>query len=84
MLLQEDTICAISTAFGSAGIAVIRVSGNEAVAVVDKLFRGRHNLCDVPSLSAHYGTIERNGTRLDEVVCTVFRAPHSFTGEDTM
>ncbi len=84
MLLQEDTICAISTAFGSAGIAVIRVSGNEAVAVVDKLFRGRHNLCDVPSHSAHYGTIEHNGTRLDEVVCTVFRAPHSFTGEDTV
>ena len=84
MLLQEDTICAISTAFGSAGIAVIRVSGNEAVAVVDTLFAGRHKLSESASHSAHYGTIERNGTRLDEVVCTVFRAPHSFTGEDTV
>ena len=84
MLLQEDTICAISTAFGSAGIAVIRVSGNEAVAVVDTLFVGRHKLSESASHSAHYGTIERNGTRLDEVVCTVFRAPHSFTGEDTV
>lgn len=84
MLLQEDTICAISTAFGSAGIAVIRVSGNEAVAVVDTLFAGRHKLSESASHSAHYGTIERNGTRLDEVVCTVFLAPHSFTGEDTV
>lgn len=84
MLLQEDTICAISTAFGSAGIAVVRVSGNDAVAVVDKLFCGRCKLSEAVTHSAHYGTIERNGTRLDEVVCTVFRAPHSFTGEDTV
>lgn len=80
----KDTICAISTAFGSAGIAVIRVSGSEAIAVVDKLFSGRHRLSEVASHSAHYGTIERAGTTLDEVVCTVFRAPHSFTGEDTV
>ena len=81
---RKDTICAISTAFGSAGIAVIRVSGSEAIAVVDKLFSGRHRLSEVASHSAHYGTIERAGTTLDEVVCTVFRAPHSFTGEDTV
>lgn len=81
---RKDTICAISTAFGSAGIAVIRVSGSEAIAVVDKLFSGRHRLSEVASHSAHYGAIERAGTTLDEVVCTVFRAPHSFTGEDTV
>ena len=81
---RKDTICAISTAFGSAGIAVIRVSGSEAIAVVDKLFSGRHRLSEVASHSAHFGTIERAGTTLDEVVCTVFRAPHSFTGEDTV
>ncbi len=80
----KDTICAISTAFGSAGIAVIRVSGSEAIAVVDRLFSGRHRLSEVASHSAHYGTIERAGTTLDEVICTVFRAPHSFTGEDTV
>ena len=84
LMERKDTICAISTAFGSAGIAVIRVSGSEAIAVVDKLFSGRHRLSEVASHSAHFGTIERAGTTLDEVVCTVFRAPHSFTGEDTV
>ena len=84
MLLQEDTICAISTAMGSAGIAVVRVSGSESIAVADKLFHGRQRLSEVASHSAHFGTIQRDGTILDEVICTVFRAPHSFTGEDTV
>lgn len=83
-LLQSDTICAIATPFGAAGIAVVRVSGKEAVGLVDKLFRGRHTLAESASHSAHYGTIVRGETTLDEVVCTVFRAPHSFTGEDTV
>ena len=83
-LLQSDTICAIATPFGAAGIAVVRVSGKEAIGLVDKLFRGRHTLAESASHSAHYGTIVRGETTLDEVVCTVFRAPHSFTGEDTV
>lgn len=84
LLLQEDTICAIGTAFGTAGIAVIRVSGKDAIAIADSLFRGRHPLREAVSHSAHYGTIVRGETTLDEVVCTVYRAPHSFTGEDTV
>ncbi|MBO4578272.1 MAG: tRNA uridine-5-carboxymethylaminomethyl(34) synthesis GTPase MnmE [Paludibacteraceae bacterium] len=83
-LLQSDTICAIATPFGAAGIAVVRVSGKEAISLVDKLFRGRHTLAESASHSAHYGTIVRGETTLDEVVCTVFRATHSFTGEDTV
>ena len=83
-LLQSDTICAIATPFGAAGIAVVRVSGKEAISLVDKLFHGRHTLAESASHSAHYGTIVRGETTLDEVVCTVFRAPHSFTGEDTV
>ena len=83
-LLQSDTICAIATAYGSAGIAVMRVSGGRAIEIADSLFRGRHRLTDAVSYSAHYGTIECGGTTLDEVICTVFRAPHSFTGEDTV
>lgn len=83
-LLQSDTICAIATPFGAAGIAVVRVSGKEAIGLVDKLFRGRHSLAESATQSAHYGTIVRGETTLDEVVCTVFRAPHSFTGEDTV
>ncbi len=84
LLLQEDTICAIGTAFGTAGIAVIRVSGKDAIAIADSLFRGRHPLREAATHSAHYGTIVRGETTLDEVVCTVYRAPHSFTGEDTV
>lgn len=79
---QADTICALSTPFGVGGIAVVRVSGREAIAIVDKLFRGKCLLSDAVSHSAHFGTIVRGTTTLDEVICTVFRAPHSFTGED--
>ena len=84
ILLQSDTICAIATAFGTAGIAVVRVSGRDSIAIVGSLFRGRHRLTDAASHSAHYGTIVCDGQILDEVVCTVMRAPHSFTGEDTV
>ena len=69
---------------------MVRVSGADAIRVVDSLFRGRHSLCEVPTHTAHYGTIgspasDVSGQNvLDEVVCTVFRAPHSFTGEDTV
>ena len=87
---SRQTICAVATAFGAAGIAVVRVSGADAIRVVDSLFRGKHSLCEVPTHTAHYGTIgspalDGSGQNvLDEVVCTVFRAPHSFTGEDTV
>ena len=87
--LQENskhmhTICAISTAYGVGGIAVIRVSGEESIAVVDELFRGRVSLVDAQGGTVHFGRIERNGEVLDEVLCSVFRAPHSFTGEETV
>lgn len=82
--ISTDIICAVSTAFGAGGIAVVRVSGSGAIVLVDTLFHGRHRLSDAASHSAHFGTIGREGTTLDEVVCTVFRAPHSFTGEDTV
>ena len=84
LLLQEDTICAISTPCGVGGIAVVRVSGHDAVRIADSIFSGRHKLADAASHSAHFGTIMRDGKPLDEVICTVFRAPHSFTGEDTV
>ena len=80
-----ETICAIGTPFGVGGIAVIRVSGGSAMAIVDSLFRGRCRLADAASHTAHFGHIvQPDGQVLDEVVCTVYRAPHSFTGEDTV
>ena len=79
-----STICAISTPYGTGGIAVIRVSGPEAIAIVDKLFVGRRPLNEEAAGTVHYGRMEREGETLDEVLCSVFRAPHSFTGEETV
>jgi len=78
------TICAISTPFGTGGIAVIRVSGEKALAISDKIFCGRVRLTDAKAGTVHFGRIQRGEEVLDEVLCSVFRAPHSFTGEDTV
>ncbi len=77
-----DTICAISTPYGCGGIAVVRVSGEQAISITESLFRGRVVLSETPANTVHFGHIERNGETLDEVLVTIFRAPHSFTGED--
>jgi tRNA modification GTPase len=78
------TICAISTAYGAGGIAVIRVSGEQAISIVDSLFVGRVVLREAAANTIHFGRIQRGNEVLDEVLCSVFRAPHSFTGEDTV
>lgn len=80
-----NTICALSTAPGVGGIAVIRVSGPDAVAVCNRVFCGRHKVSDFVSHTAHYGTVlASDGSDLDDCVLTLFRGPHSFTGEDTV
>ena len=79
-----EAICAISTAYGTGGIAVLRVSGEESIRIVDTLFAGRVKLCDSAANTVHFGRIQRADEVLDEVLCSVFRAPHSFTGEDTV
>lgn len=81
---MNHTICAISTAYGTGGIAVIRVSGEESIRILDTLFRGRVSLAQAKPGSVHFGRIERQGEVLDEVLCSVFHAPHSFTGENTV
>lgn len=73
-----STICAISTAYGIGGIAVIRVSGAEALSIVDTLLD--RPLGDAKGYTVHY----RQVSDLDECILTVFRAPHSFTGEDVV
>ncbi len=78
------TICAISTAYGVGGIAVIRVSGEQAIPIVDSLFSGRISLREAQANTIHFGRIQRGNEVLDEVLCSVFLAPHSFTGEDTV
>ena len=89
---EMNTICAISTPYGSGGIAVIRVSGEDAIAIVDTLFRGRKSLAEASAYTVHYGELRRasrvanreSNEVLDEVLVSVFRAPHSFTGEDVV
>lgn len=84
MNTNNDTICAISTAPGIGGIAVARISGPEAIAICDKLWEGKA-LADAASHTAHLGYVrDENGERLDQAVATLFRAPRSFTGEDTV
>ncbi len=86
MKTNNDTIAAVATGEGGA-IAVIRISGPQAIAACDKLFRGAGGqaLHDAPGYSLHYGTIgTAEGAVLDEVLVSVFRAPHSHTGEDAV
>ena len=79
-----QTIGAISTPYGVGGIAVIRVSGEQAVMIVDSLFTSRMSLREAKSGTVHFGQIARGKEVLDEVLCSVFYAPHSFTGENTV
>jgi tRNA modification GTPase len=85
----NDTICAVSTPPGSGGIAVIRVSGPEASGICDKLFVPRRRVegggaSAIRANRVVYGSVYRNGEALDDVLVSAFRAPHSFTGEDTV
>ncbi len=77
---EERTICAVSTPYGVGGIAVVRVSGPKALSIVDTLFVSKYPLCEATANTIHYGRFED----LDEVLVSVFRAPHSFTGEDVV
>ena len=80
-----DTICAVSTPHGMGGIAVIRVSGREAVALCSELFNPKGApLSERASHTLAYGSIVDDGRVIDEVVVSLFRAPHSFTGEDVV
>ena len=82
-LLFQDTICAVSTAPGVGGIAVIRVSGKEALRICAPFFKS--DISAIPANSCRFARFIRpEGEVLDEVMLTVFRAPHSFTGEDTL
>ena len=73
---MESTICAISTAPGTGGIAVIRISGQDSIRIADTIFRGRTSLQEAKAGTVHFGRIERENEVLDEVLCSVFRAPH--------
>lgn len=86
---METTICAIATPAGSGGIAIIRVSGSRAYEICNGIFRPAEkniaSLTDMPSHTIHFGQIMADSnTMIDEVLLSIFRAPHSFTGEDVV
>ncbi|WP_379137639.1 tRNA uridine-5-carboxymethylaminomethyl(34) synthesis GTPase MnmE [Paenibacillus sp. sgz500958] len=84
--MLSDTIAAVSTAIGEGGIAIIRVSGPEAVTEVAPLFRSRVALNEAESHTVHYGHIVDPGSseNIEEVLVTVMRAPRSFTTENVV
>jgi tRNA modification GTPase len=86
--MLADTIAAIATPLGEGGLAVIRISGKDALAVADRCFvpagRSAPRLSAVPSHTIHYGHIVRDGRVVDEVLVAVLRAPRTFTREDAV
>ena len=86
MIFKSETIAAIATALSDSGIGIVRVSGDEAIAVVNKIYRskGKAVLMDYESHTIHYGFIYDGEDLIDEVMVSVFKAPRSYTTEDTV
>lgn len=82
MSLSRDTIAAISTPAGEGAIALVRIAGENAIGVADQVFRGKQPPSTFASHTQHLGEIVENGRVIDEVMLSVHRAPHSYTGED--
>lgn len=83
----QDTICALSTAPGVGGIAVIRISGPDALTLCDQIFRPKKEGKTLSTQKAYtltYGSVLNGDETIDDVLAAVFRAPHSFTGENTV
>ena len=86
-MMTTDTIAAIATALTNSGIGIIRVSGNEAFDIVDRIFRPknkRKKLKEEKTYTVHYGHIQDGDEIIDEVLAIVMRGPHSYTAEDTV
>ena len=81
-IVPGETIAAISTAAGEGAIALIRISGENAIEVADKVFRGKQRASDVQSHTQHLGEIVENGAAIDQAMLAVHRRPASYTGED--
>ena len=84
--MRTDTIAAIATAMSSSGIGIIRISGDEAVGIVDRIFSMKNGkkLSDMPTHTIHYGHIKDVDEVIDEVMVVLMRAPKSYTKEDTV
>ncbi len=81
-ILLNDTIVALATAQGLSAIAVIRLSGEDAIAITQKVFQGK-NLLEQPSHTVHFGLLRDGNKTIDEVLVSIFKAPNSFTKENS-
>lgn len=83
---MDTTIAAICTAQGEGGIGVIRISGDDALRIADKIFKNINNkkVTDMKGYTAAFGKVCDNGEEIDEAVVLVYRAPHSYTGENVV
>ncbi len=82
MTMFNDTIAAIATANATGAVSVIRISGDDAVEIAEKLIR--KDLSNKDGYTITYGTIKENGESIDDVLVSIFRAPRSYTGEDVI
>ena len=84
--MSTNTIAAISTANGPGGIGVIRISGEDAFIIGDKVFKNINGkkISEMNGYTAAYGNVYDDSEKIDEVVVTVFKAPHSYTGENVL
>ena len=83
-MYSKETIAAISTGMSNSGIGIIRISGEEAFEVIDRIYKGKEVLSKVQSHTIHYGYIVDGEETIDEVLVSIMRAPRTFTGEDTV
>lgn len=83
-MYKNDTIAAVSTGMTASGIGIVRICGEEAFQVIDRIYKGKRKLSEVESHTIHYGHIVNNGETIDQVLVTIMRAPRTFTGEDTV
>ena len=81
-----DTIAAIATAMGNSGIGIVRISGENAVEIAEKVFRapGKKKLSEAASHTIHYGYVYDGDETIDEVLLMLMRGPRSYTAEDTV
>lgn len=86
MAFNTDTIAAISTAMTNSGIGIVRISGEDALEIIDKIYRGKKEkrISEQKSHTVHYGYIVDQDETIDEVLVILMRGPHSYTGEDTV
>ena len=79
----SKTIVALATALGTGSIAIVRLSGDKAIPIVDQIFQGK-KLVEAAGNTIHFGKIKRDDAEIDQVVISLFRSPHSYTGEDVV